>query len=366
MSRRSHASSPPTGDIVAALGRRVQATQFEPMLKRPQRERCDSQEQYELAMGAYGIARDAKRGRHDSRSHRTKEENAERMRNAREETSMAAHAADGSEATAAARLERERARSQRRRDANQAAGAASDPPPPPPPPDPETARLDRLDRERERSQRRRDIAMAAADAECEAAALSTRCTEQVALLAAIDDALRRSDDILTQWDQARYFDPPLCIAIKEWAATHGAPDGSQAWEDELMAVAIAAATKRVSGAGGETAYRRIGALTTLRWLLPKLSFKETPGALSPDPEISVAMRAARGYCMCGCRLPPSHRLSDDDLRLGGPPSDEQSDRGNGAVPFCRVHGRRRAPMPYPARVAQRISAKCGAPPPLWF
>ena len=111
-----------------------------------------------------------------------------------------------------------------------------------------------------------------------------------------------------------------------------------------MAVAISAATLRVSGGSLPAhAYRRVGALRTLRWLMPKLSFEEKPGSLDPDPCIPVADRAEKGYCVCGCRLPPAHRLSEADLQLGGPPSAEQSDRGNGAVPFCRVHGVRKGP-----------------------
>ena len=109
-----------------------------------------------------------------------------------------------------------------------------------------------------------------------------------------------------------------------------------------MAVAVPAASLRLNtGMAPAHAYRRPGALHTLRWLLRGLSFELKPGSLSPDPIMPVEARAERGYCVCGCRLPPCHKLSTEDLALGGQPSEEERDRGNGAVPFiCRVHQRR--------------------------
>ena len=114
-----------------------------------------------------------------------------------------------------------------------------------------------------------------------------------------------------------------------------------------MAVAIPAATLRLSGSSPARAYRRVGALHTLQKLTDGLSFKERPGSLNPDPLMGVSERAAKGYCVCGCRLPPSQPLSKEDLKLGGKPSEEQRDRGNGAVPFCRVHRVRKGPTPLP-------------------
>ena len=107
-----------------------------------------------------------------------------------------------------------------------------------------------------------------------------RLDEQVALLKAVDEALRDSDYWRTTgfFSSVRgdnYYDHWLCLAIKEWAASHE-PDGSQQWESALMAVAVESATRRGCGTGASaTGFRRIGALATLRWLLPSLSFKPT-------------------------------------------------------------------------------------------
>ena len=97
-------------------------------------------------------------------------------------------------------------------------------------------------RERERSQRRRAAELAAAEAAREDEDARERRKEQEALLRAIDDALPRSDSYRTSWDAAGKWDEPLCLAIKAWATAHAPPDGSQAWEDALMAVALPAAT----------------------------------------------------------------------------------------------------------------------------
>ncbi len=67
-----------------------------------------------------------------------------------------------------------------------------------------------------------------------------------------------------------------------------------------------------------------------------------------DPEWPVAVRAEKGYCVCGCRLRPWEELSAADLELGGPCSEEQRDHGSGAVPFCRVHGVRTSCVPMSA------------------
>ena len=208
------------------------------------------------------------------------------------------------------------------------------------------------DRERERSQRRRDAANAAAAEAVEATRESDqareRRMEQEALLAAIERALSISDRLKVELDSVGYWDEPLCLTIQAWAASYAAPDGSQEWEDALMAVAIPAATLRLNGFSAARDYRRVGALHTLRYLLPGLSFVAVPGSLDPDPVISVERRAAEGYCVCGCRLPPSQALSEADLRLGGQPLEDQRDRG--AVPFCRMHGVRKGPTPYRKRL----------------
>ena len=120
-------------------------------------------------------------------------------------------------------------------------------------------------------------------------------------------------------------------------------------EDAFWAVAIPAASLRRSGGGAPVfAYQRFGALHTLRWLMPDLDFEVRPGALDPDPRVDVQTRAAMGVCVCYCRLPPFFALPEQDLALGGPPAGEQCDHGSGAVPFCRLHGVRRAPQPLPA------------------
>ena len=174
---------------------------------------------------------------------------------------------------------------------------------------------------------------------------------QEALLAAVEEALQTGCRELIDW--AEHYDEPLCHAIAEWAASHAAPDGSQEWEDAFWAVAIPAASLRHSrGSAPSLAYRRYGALHTLRWLMTDFEacgFESRPGALDPDPRVSVEARAAMGVCVCYCRLPPCNALSEEDLALGGPPSGEQCDLGSGAVPFCRVHaGVRCAPLPLPS------------------
>ena len=99
-----------------------------------------------------------------------------------------------------------------------------------------------------------------------------------------------------------------------------------------MDIAMANATTRVSiGPGPAMQQRRIGALHTLRWLVPGLSFRERPGALDPDPRISIEERAERGYCVCGI-VPGHHPYISEG-------------------PFCKVHQMRRASFlpPLPAR-----------------
>ena len=291
-------------------------TAHEPVLAGPpQRKRPLplSQPAYELAMGRYAIANEARR----KLPRRSKADDASRKQGEREATARAAAEGD----------------------------AEAD---------------ERMRRERERSQRRRDAELAAAEAARESDAARERREEQEALLRAIDNALPRSDSLRMAWDAAGKWDEPLCLAIKAWAA-HEPPDGSQAWENAVMAVAVPAATLRVNGSLPADGYRRVGALHTLRWLMPKLSFAATPGALDPDPRIPVADRAERGYCVCGCRLPPSHRPSEADLKLGGPPAEDQHDRGNGAVPFCRLHGVRRGPTPYPMRLHQSPKVALAVP-----
>ena len=181
----------------------------------------EAREAYELQMGMYGIARDARR----KLPRRTKAEDAKRKKRERKEQTQATR-----------------------------------------------------DKEKERSQQRRDraAAAAAAAAESDAAALE----EQVLLLQKIEEALPKSLSYRCSWESAGKWDEPLCRAIQQWAATH-APDGTQQWEDELMDVAIQNATTRVSR-GGVPAHRhrRVGALCTLRWLLPGLTFAERPGALA--------------------------------------------------------------------------------------
>ena len=158
------------------------------------------------------------------------------------------------------------------------------------------------------------------------------------MLKAVDEALRDSDYWRTTgfFSSVRgdnYYDHWLCLAIKEWAASHE-PDGSQQWESALMAVAVESATRRGCGTGASaTGFRRIGALATLRWLLPSLSFKPIPGSLDPDPFLGVQQRAAAGYCVCGCVLEPFEPLSQEDLALGGPPTDECNTPASGLVPF---------------------------------
>ena len=271
-----------------------------------------SQPAYELAMGRYAVARDARR----KLPRRTKAENAKRMRDERTLTAMMASSSlDGS-----------------------------------------AVAQERMDRERKRSKRRRVSQQPKASSFYEACLRRGRCDEQVALLKAIEDALPRSDALRREWDSAGSWDEPLCLAIMEWATSH-TPDGSQEWEDALMTVSIQAATLRVTTGLRDThRYRRVGALHTLRWLVHDLSFRVRPGALDPDPEMRIAQRAKEGYCVCGCRLPPSERLSSEDLELGGPPTEEQRDRGNGVVPFCRVHGVRKGPTPYPKRLYQRVDS----------
>ena len=62
MSTHADAAAPAAAAI--PLQRRVRAAQKPPRLKRPQEDRCDTRERYELAMGAYAIQRDEKRKQH--------------------------------------------------------------------------------------------------------------------------------------------------------------------------------------------------------------------------------------------------------------------------------------------------------------
>ncbi|EOD16164.1 hypothetical protein EMIHUDRAFT_124231, partial [Emiliania huxleyi CCMP1516] len=119
-----------------------------PRLKRPKPPpEGGDQQAYELAMGMYGIARDTRR----KMSRRTKSEDAERKRDARAITAMMARP--------------------------QAVKAAKE----------------RMERERERSQRRRDVAKLTVTSYYEERMRIRRLDEQVALLKAVDEALRDSD-----------------------------------------------------------------------------------------------------------------------------------------------------------------------------
>ena len=235
----------------------------------------EAREAYELQMGMYGIARDARR----KLPRRTKAEDAKRKKRERKEQTQATR-----------------------------------------------------DKEKERSQQRRDraAAAAAAAAESDAAALE----EQVLLLQKIEEALPKSLSYRCSWESAGKWDEPLCRAIQQWAATH-APDGTQQWEDELMDVAIQNATTRVSR-GGVPAHRhrRVGALCTLRWLLPGLTFAERPGALDPDPIATVEWRQQNGFCVCGIGRGDFPYLTE--------------------APYCQVH-ERRLERHLPALPVQRIS-----------
>ena len=94
-----------------------------------------------------------------------------------------------------------------------------------------------MERERERSQRRRDVAKLTVTSYYEERMRIRRLDEQVALLKAVDEALRDSDYWRTTgfFSSVRgdnYYDHWLCLAIKEWAASHE-PDGSQQWDGWL-------------------------------------------------------------------------------------------------------------------------------------
>ena len=311
--RPSRERQPKPPAELGLLGQSTRTIAGPPQLEKPKPPPLSGDQQtYELEMGEYGIARDARR----KLPRRTTEQNAERMRGAR------AAIADAQVADFSSYPEQ-----------NAAAAAKA-----------KTARAC-IASERERSQRRREAAreaaMGVARESEEMRERRVRREEQEQLLARIADVLPRADFYVYQWDGS--WDEPLLRAIQAWAASHDPPNGTQAWEDALMAVAVPAASRRVSGSVPAYAYRRVGALHTLRWLLPRLSFKPTPGSLFPDPVWPVERRAEEGWCVCGCRLPPCRDLSPQDLELGGPPTGDQGDHGNGAVPFCRVHGIRKGP-----------------------
>ena len=223
----------------------------------------EAREAYELQMGMYGIARDARR----KLPRRTKAEDAKRKKRERKEQTQATR-----------------------------------------------------DKEKERSQQRRDRAAAAAAAAAAAESDAAALDEQVLLLQKIDEALPKSLSYRCSWESAGKWDEPLCRAIQQWAAAH-APDGTQQWEDELMDVAIQNATTRVSRGGAPAhRHRRVGALCTLRWLLPGLTFAERPGALDPDPIATVEWRQQNGYCVCGIGRGECPYLIE--------------------APYCQVHERR--------------------------
>ena len=166
-----------------------------------------------------------------------------------------------------------------------------------------------------------------------------RRAEQQAVLDSINQKLPRSTFYRSEWDTAGHWDEYMCRAIQEWASSFCPPDGSEEWEDALMDVAIANATTRVSKGGAPAMRsRRIGALHTLRWLVPGLSFCERPGSLDPDPRIPVEDRAEQGYCVCG--IAPGHYPFISE------------------APFCKVHQMRCASFltPLPTRTYDALPA----------
>ena len=299
--------------VVVKVSSRKRVLAGPPKLPKPSLPPADADEDdqlaYALAAGMHGLARDAQR----KLPRRTKAENAQRMQDQRQATAETANACGTDSGVSSAD---------------------------------QVAAQERLRRERERSQRRRNEvaqqAVRAAAAEHESDGMQARLTEQQMLLAAIDEVVKNFKTFRSQWDCMRYYDERLCCDLKTWAARNPA-DGTLDWEDDFMDRAIDLATLRVSGGPSPAhAYRRVGPLQTLRWLLPGLSFADRAGALDPDPVMTVAERARHGHCVCGCRLPPSHRLSEADVAMGGM-SREDYDNGNGAVPWCFVHNCRLSP-----------------------
>ena len=164
--------------------------------------------------------------------------------------------------------------------------------------------------------------------------------------ARIDPAVRRRlheqqdlifslEELLEPWAccyfDSMWFDTHLFDAVVAWAHQHE-PDGSDAWEDELIAVAADGVRRRFSG----PLQYRIGAKECLESAFSKrnggrlLKFTRwTPASWSPDTYIlgpirgpmPILRRAELGYCVCGMD-----------------PGRYYEGLGN-SVPFCTVHNK---------------------------
>jgi hypothetical protein len=240
------------------------------MLPRPRRTDFDTEEDFEDAMAERGAARDLRR----QEAHAQAEaERRERLRSGEHAAEVADREAD------------------RKRGARLLAAALHE------------ARAGAADNEAGASSCRDD---------------HCRRLEQQDLILALEEMLepRRA----RCYADVTWCDAHLYGAVVEWAHEHK-PDGTDAWEDELIAVAMDAARRRVG-----PVEQRVGARKSLeeafaaRYEERFLMFSRWPsGASSPDPSMPVLWRAERGYCVCGCSRGRHY--------------------SGGVLPFCRVHNR---------------------------
>jgi hypothetical protein len=156
-----------------------------------------------------------------------------------------------------------------------------------------------------------------------ARAVRERRYNQEDLIFSIEEELPKVRSLRSNcWAAATWADENVFRAVLQWAKAHE-PDGSNAWEDGVIAVAMDAARTRVG-----IHQQRVGAQETLEKVFAaqnegSLRFTRWPeGARAPDPCFFVAWRALQGYCVCGCKPTGKVWLPEDEQR---------------AVPYCLVH-----------------------------
>ena len=211
------------------------------------------------------------------------------------------------------------------------------------------AEADRRDRLRS-GEHAAEVADREADRKCGARRLAAALAEAQkpkSDAARIDPAVRRRlykqqdlvftlEELLEPWARCYFenvwFDTHLFGAVVAWAHQHE-PDGSDAWEDELIAVAANGVRRRFA----DRWQYRVGAKECLESAFSArndgrlLGFTRwTPASWSPDTYLlgpirgcpmPILRRAELGYCVCG--IDPGRHYEG----LGS------------AVPFCTVHNK---------------------------
>ena len=179
------------------------------------------------------------------------------------------------------------------------------------------------DREADRKRAERRLAAALDEAAAAIPIARARLHEQQDLVLSLEELLQKA----SQYFDCCWLDKRMFQAVVAWAHANE-PDGTDEWEDAVIAVAMDAARTRVG-----SWQRRVGAHECLTMAFKnrnegrKLHFTRwPPGALEPDPDRPIVWRAENGYCVCGCG--PSAYAPDVYLNPGG-----------GKGPVCRVHNK---------------------------